>query len=144
MNHLGTMELETDRLILRRFTLSDSKAMFNNWANDPDVTSISVVHIDNKVDAAYIGYCIGRKWWHQGITSEAFSKVISFLIEKIGIARIEARHDTQNPNSGNVMRKCGLKYEGTLRKADKNNLGICDMTIYGLLAEDYLSTIGEI
>ena len=38
MNHLGTMELETDRLILRRFTLSDSKAMFNNWANDPDVT----------------------------------------------------------------------------------------------------------
>lgn len=189
MNHLGTMELETDRLILRRFTLSDSKAMFNNWANDPEVTkfltwsthvsietsedvlkdwvnhyndntfylwavtlkdsnigpigSISVVHIDNKVDAAYIGYCIGRKWWHQGITSEAFSKVISFLIEKIGIARIEARHDIQNPNSGNVMRKCGLKYEGTLRKADKNNQGICDMTIYGLLAEDYLSAIGK-
>ena len=28
------------------------------------------------------------------------------------------------------MKKCGMKYEGTLRKADKNNQGICDASYY--------------
>ena len=38
MKHVGTITLETERLILRKFELSDSKAMFNNWANDDEVT----------------------------------------------------------------------------------------------------------
>lgn len=37
MTHKGTVTLETDRLILRRFTLDDSDAMFKNWASDPEV-----------------------------------------------------------------------------------------------------------
>lgn len=38
MKDLSTRELETERPKLRRFRLSDSEAMFNNWANDPQVT----------------------------------------------------------------------------------------------------------
>lgn len=38
MQHLGTQLLETDRLILRRFSISDTQAMFDNWASDKDVT----------------------------------------------------------------------------------------------------------
>ena len=38
MKHLGTKDLETDRLKLRRFELSDAEAMFKNWASDPEVT----------------------------------------------------------------------------------------------------------
>lgn len=38
MKHKGTVILETDRLILRRFSVDDAEAMFRNWANDPDVT----------------------------------------------------------------------------------------------------------
>ena len=38
MKHTGTITLETNRLILRRFELRDSNAMFKNWANDDDVT----------------------------------------------------------------------------------------------------------
>ena len=32
------MNLVTDRLILRKVKLSDIEPMFNNWANDPEVT----------------------------------------------------------------------------------------------------------
>jgi len=39
------------------------------------------------------------------------------------------------------MLKCGLQYEGTLRNADINNQGICDASMYGLLAEDYHNKI---
>lgn len=38
MNHRGTQEIETARLLLRRFRKSDALAMYENWANDPEVT----------------------------------------------------------------------------------------------------------
>lgn len=37
MNHQGTVTLETDRLILRRFTVSDASAMYRNWASSREV-----------------------------------------------------------------------------------------------------------
>lgn len=38
MNHKGTIFIETERLILRRFTENDVEAMFRNWEGDPKVT----------------------------------------------------------------------------------------------------------
>ena len=98
-----------------------------------------MVEINEKLGILQVGYCIGSKWWHQGITSEALGAVIPFLFEEVGANRIEARHDPNNPRSGDVMRKCGLKYEGTLRQADYNNQGIVDVCIYGLLRDEYLA-----
>lgn len=38
MDHQGTKRLESDRLILRRFTVEDAEDMYNNWASDDEVT----------------------------------------------------------------------------------------------------------
>ena len=38
MNHLGTKTIETERLLLRKFTIEDAPAMYQNWASDPEVT----------------------------------------------------------------------------------------------------------
>ena len=38
MKHIGTEYLETQRLVLRRFTLEDAEAMYKNWASDIEVT----------------------------------------------------------------------------------------------------------
>ena len=38
MEKIGTQRIETERLILRRFTLEDAPAMYERWANDPEVT----------------------------------------------------------------------------------------------------------
>ena len=38
MNHLGTITLETQRLILRKTLEADYEPMFKNWANDARVT----------------------------------------------------------------------------------------------------------
>ena len=58
------------------------------------------------------------------------------LFDEVGFNRIEAKHDINNPYSGKVMLKCGLKYEGTLKQAYWNNQGICDCSIYGLVNQD--------
>ena len=101
------------------------------------IGSISVVNTkDEKVQSAEIGYCIGRRWWHQGVMSEALKRVMDYLFDEVGVQRIEARHDPRNPHSGAVMRKCGMKYEGTHRRADWNNQGVCDVAYYALLQDE--------
>ena len=182
MKHLGSKTLETERLILRRFTLEDAPAMYRNWASDPQVTtymtwpthpdeetsravlrdwvshenepdyyawaivprqlgepigSIAVVSHNDDLQLVHIGYCIGRRWWRQGYTSEALMEIIRFFFEEVGVNRVESRHDPNNPNSGRVMAHCGMTREETMRQADRNNQGVCDYTMYGILASEY-------
>ena len=101
------------------------------------IGSISVVRQNDRVEEAEIGYCIGSKWWHRGIMSEALAAVIRYLFTEVGMNRIAARHDPNNPHSGGVMRKCGMIYEGTNRACDRNNQGICDAAQYAILRRDW-------
>ena len=115
---------------------------FYLWAIEPrllgePVGSISVVHINEHAGRMEVGYCIGKAWWHQGIVSEAYRAVIDYLFTRTDVNRVESRHDSNNPHSGQVMRKCGLTYEGTLRQSDWNNQGVADACWYGILREEY-------
>ena len=101
------------------------------------IGSISVVRQNDRVEEAEIGYCIGSQWWHRGIMTEALSAVIAYLFGEVGMNRIAARHDPNNPHSGGVMRKCGMKYEGTNRACDRNNQGICDAAQYAMTRSDW-------
>ncbi|MBP7480848.1 MAG: GNAT family N-acetyltransferase [Spirochaetaceae bacterium] len=38
MNHTGTKELQTQRLILRKFKIEEYQAMYDNWASEDEVT----------------------------------------------------------------------------------------------------------
>ncbi|MDE7293759.1 MAG: GNAT family N-acetyltransferase [Oscillospiraceae bacterium] len=114
-----------------------------NWAitlkDNPaePIGSIAVVRpIDEKLKIAVIGYCLSRSRWHTGIMTEALGAVIDFMFDEVGVNKVASFHDPRNPHSGAVMKKCGMKYEGTLRQADINNQGICDACCYGLLADE--------
>ena len=169
MNHIGTQQIETDRLILRSFVPEDAAPMYRNWASDPEVTryltwqahssssvtrmviaswlesysnpnyyhwtielkslsepigSISGVKIDEEKRSVEIGYCIGRPWWGQGLVPEAVSALMHFFFEEVGVERIVACHHPDNPNSGRVMQKCGMTYEGTWAK-EGTDLNLC-------------------
>ena len=115
---------------------------FYQWAIElkelgEPIGSISVVNMDDRVDMVEIGFCIGRSWWGQGIMTEAFRAVISYLFGEVHVLRIEAGHDPRNPASGAVQRKCGLKYEGTLRRSIRSNQGITDKVVLAILKEEW-------
>lgn len=115
------------------------EADYYQWAIVYDgrpIGSIAVVNHNDRVGKAEVGYCIGCSWWHMGIVSEALKAVMDFLFDEVGYNRLEARHDPRNPHSGNVMKKCGMKYEGTLRQSDLNNQGVCDACWYALLKSE--------
>ncbi len=181
MKPMGTKELETNRLILRKYVIDDAEDMFFNWASDPEVTrfltwpthssleiskkvlsewilnysddnyynwaivfketgrvigNIAVVKLNNIVDSADIGYCMNQGLWGNGIMPEALKAVIAFLFKEVGVNRIAASHDANNPKSGRVMEKAGMKLEGVLRQAGVNNQGICDEVWHSIIKSD--------
>ena len=72
-------------------------------------------------------------------TQEALKEVLRFFFEEVGVNRVDSRHDPNNPHSGMVMAHCGMTREGTVRQGDRNNQGICDYTLYGILKSDYFA-----
>ena len=135
--------VDITRMVLGTWVDSYAKADHYQWAmvlKDGDgkpMGNISVVHLHEEVDACEIGYCMGKAWWSRGLMTEALRAVIDHLFENVGFNRICARHDPRNPGSGRVMRKAGMTYEGTLRQADRNNQGICDMAWYSILRSEW-------
>jgi [ribosomal protein S5]-alanine N-acetyltransferase len=182
LNHKGTIEIETQRLILRRFTRDDSDSMFNNWASDGDISkymrwqqheniedtksiikqwlldynrasfyiwaitlkesdepigSIGLFVINENDLCGDVGYSLGKKYWGQGITTEALRGVLGFAFENIGFNRIETYHSINNPASGKVMQKSGMIFEGFAKQKYKSIFGFEDCNMYSILKEDY-------
>ena len=108
------------------------------------IGTIGFVDVFEEIDAFEIGYVIGRNWWGQGIVPEAFKEIIRFAFEEVGAKRIQGQHDVANPNSGKVMLKCGMSFEGILRQAGKNNQGIVDICQHAIIAKDYFSRKNKI
>ena len=128
--------------LLSDWTSHYTELTYYNWAMELKeerevVGSLGVVRQDERTQSMEIGYCIGKKWWNRGLTTEALTAVVAFLFEEVAVNRIELHHDTNNPASGRVMAKSGLTLEGTHRRAGINNQGICDLAVYAILAEDY-------
>lgn len=179
MKHAGTVTLETERLILRQYTINDAyeyacvdsqsgdviweaplseertselknvierykNVDFYYWAIVEKVTSkiiggILTVGANEKMLSCEMAYAINAKFRGNGNASEALKRVLEFLLIEVEYNRIQAGHLADNPASGKVMEKAGMKYEGTRRQDNRNNEGILtDSKVYGILREDLL------
>lgn len=159
MRNKGTQTIETARLVLRRFTLSDAEAMYRNWAADPAVTrylrfephenigssrevvgswlpayekgdyfhwaiqckadgevigSLGILYTQGNADEGEPegyspGYCIGKRWWGNGYTTEALQAAMQY-VAGAGVDEMHCSHAAENPASGRVMQKAGFVY----------------------------------
>ena len=129
-------------MVLADWTEQYADPRYYQWAivlreTEEPIGSIAAVNLDDSVEKAEIGYCIGRKWWHRGIMSEALKAVVDYFFEDVGMNRVEAKHDPKNPHSGGVMKKCGMTFEGTARQDGRNNQGICDLSRWAILRSEW-------
>jgi len=162
MVYTGTKIIKTERLLLRPFKIDDYKDMFNNWANDKEVTkflswkphqnpeeslkileqwcskyknsnffqwcieydnkaigSIGVISSLEKDNLAEIGFCIGKNYWNQGITTEALCAIKNFLINKVQYKILIGAHHIENKSSGKVFIKSGFIRDKKMDKYEK-------------------------
>ena len=110
------------------------------WAIEKDgelIGDIAVTRWNEDRESCELGYCLCRRYWNQGLMTEALGRVIRYLFDTVGFHRILARHDAANPASGRVMEKCGLRYEGTSRGEQKRRDGTwMDVRNYAILRDD--------
>ena len=106
------------------------------------IGTIDLHKIDHILKKAAIGYIVNKKYWNQGLTTEANRAVIELAFEKIGMNKLTALHDKANPASGRVMEKSGMHYSHDeeyaaldLHEEDR----IVTRTHYILTKEDYFS-----
>ncbi|MCQ2513820.1 MAG: GNAT family N-acetyltransferase [Ruminococcus sp.] len=85
--------------------------------NEP-IGSIGIIEFDKSDNSAVIGYCMGSKWWGQGIMPEALNSVIEYLFKETDIEKIKSYHSFENLKSGRVMQKVGMKYTGEGKAVD--------------------------
>ena len=100
MTHKGTQTLETKRLILRRFTMTDVPAMYRNWASEDDVTKYLTwpTHTDQNVTQAVLA-----DWIVQYDKNDFYNWAIELkeLNEVIGnISVVSYRAETLSANLG--------------------------------------------
>ena len=147
LKHLGTVELNTERLILKRISLNDSYKMFTNFAGDNKflksnneiIGTVYLLTACNVSKVASISYCLGYDYWGNGYICESVNAVIDFAFNKIGFNRIEAYHAESNVQSARVLQKIGMQKEGVLRKRCKTYNGYEDCTYYSILKDEYIN-----
>lgn len=151
LTNINTPTLETERLILRKFTEDDLEALFlilkdeevnkflpwypmknleetkrfyeERYAAkyaEPQAYAYAICLKEDNLPIGYIkvdmeehhdfGYALRKEFWHKGIVSEAARAVVE-QVKKDGLPYITATHDVNNPHSGGVMKKIGMKYQ---------------------------------
>ena len=106
------------------------------------IGTIDLHKMDTVLKKATIGYIINQKYWNRGFTTEANRVVIELAFEKIGMNKLDAFHDKDNPASGKVMEKSGMRFSHVDPYAcmDQHEKGrIVTRVHYVLTKEDYFA-----
>ena len=132
---------DVSRAVLNDWVPRYTDGGYFNWAiewkeSGAVIGNIAVVKLNEAAEAADMGYCLSRAFWGRGIMPEALRAAEDYLFDTVGLGRVAACHDVNNPKSGRVMVKAGMKPEGILRGAGKNNLGVCDEAWYAMVKRD--------
>jgi RimJ/RimL family protein N-acetyltransferase len=69
-----------------------------------------------------LGYWISRPYWGLGFATEA-SRAVIHIAKTIGHNKLIASHFTDNPASGNVLRKLGFQSTGKIAQRHSNGRG---------------------
>lgn len=85
MKHLGTKQIQTQRLILRPFTMEDADAMYDNWASDPVVTKYLIwpthasVEVSRMVLSDWVSHYGEESFYQWAIVPQSFGQPIGSI-----------------------------------------------------------------
>lgn len=102
------------------------------------VGTIGFMWVQPENRSAEVGYSLSRAFWNQGYMSEALRAVVDFGFAQLGLNRIEAQHECDNPASGHVMQHAGMRHEGTLRQRLYNKGRFVDVELYAIVRADHV------
>lgn len=79
-----------------------------------DEVPVGYIHLGRE-DACDLGYGLCRAFWRQGLASEA-GQLLLAQAQADGVPFVTATHDVNNPASGRVMQRLGMRYQYSYRE----------------------------
>ena len=132
---------ETDAVV-RRSILRYADPACHRWAIAlrSDDTIIGVADLLRFTDdhQCSFAYMIGEDFWSQGYATEALRAIFAYGFDHLGLERIEADHLSDNPASGRVMRKLGMRHLGTKSHAYEKHGIPRDAEAYAVTKDQFI------
>ncbi len=100
------------------------------------IGTIGYMWINTEYRSCEIGYSLSRSHWNRGLMTEALRAVIAYSFDTLHLNRIECQYETDNPASGRVMLKAGMRREGVMRQRIRNKGKYSDVVVCAVLRED--------
>lgn len=86
---------------------------------------------------AELGYWLVAAAWGRGYATEAARGLVDYGFHQLRLARIYAQVLAGNDESMHVLEKLGMKREGVKRQHIRKGRRLCDVVIYGVLADEW-------
>lgn len=86
---------------------------------------------------AEIGYELAPEYWGQGLVPEAFTAILTFGFEQLGLHSVEAQIDPANHASRRVLEKLGFVQEGYFRENYCVDGRFTDTAVFSLLHDTW-------
>lgn len=104
--------MEAAKVFFRdRFLQNYAKSRGYNYAICLKTDNVPIGYVNVGMDDSHdLGYGLCKEFWRRGIVTEAAKAVVD-QVKKDGLSYITATHDVNNPGSGGVMRRLGMKYQ---------------------------------
>ena len=136
------------------YKLADAKEFIKNsikeWVSGDNITFgitlkekdevIGTIALNQKRSSPFVaevGYWLGKKYWRQGIGTEALQLILSYGFNKLKLKRIFAKVLSGNEASYTLLKKNGFKFEGCLRRHVFSRGRWHDDLIFGILKEEF-------
>ncbi len=125
------------RYVLRQYRAGEPSSWGIEHTEDGRmIGTIGFMWWNREYRSAEVGYSLSRAYWNHGLMSEALREIVRFGFDEMHLNRIEAQHEVDNPASGRVMEKVGMRKEGVLRSRLYNKGKYVDVALYAILRGD--------
>ena len=75
-----------------------------------------LIEIRVHANSVGLGYALARRWWRQGLTTEAVMSVTHWALAQPEIYRVWATCDVENVASARLLERVGMQREGVLHR----------------------------
>ncbi len=86
---------------------------------------------------AVVGTWLGRAHWGTGANREAKALIAALAFKTLGLERLGAYADLDNPRSNVALERIGFSREGVLRRWHRHGDRVHDVIIYSWLKEEW-------
>lgn len=105
-----------------------------------DAVGIIQVRFLDGGETAEWGFALGSPFWGNGMFAGGAREVLSFLFERTGLMRLEARAVVANGRGNGALKKLGSVAEGVLRSGLRRQGEVLDQVMWSILREDWEGT----